>query len=958
MSSLGLDKRGLGTVVRSVSLASLLAATTVVAGAASVGCATAEGGDGLPAGDTGTTDTAHPDTSTQPDSGADTATKPDTSTTDTATGGDTATSADTATGGDTGADAADTATSPPGETCASATTVTLDASGHASMTGQTTTGFAEDYAASGPACRAGIAADRVYVVKVPAGKKLSATVTPTDLTFDPVLNVVLPTSGTDCSTGDCVVPGVDVGYDGHPETIGWLNDKGAETTVYVVVDSRQSDYTAQGDYDIDITVADQPKGEVCSDPRVVTLTGTTTTLTGETLVGFANDYGTGTNCSGTGGIDRVYAIDVPANTRATITVKPTGTSWDPALNLQDAAACGVTPRVCLSGTDSGGSGTAETLKYTNTGATTKSIRAVVETYSSSSSGGTFDFTVALATLPANDACTGAIAIGASGSVTGDTTAASSDYTGGTNCLGTAGNDVVYSIDVPAGKQLAATVLGTGFAPTLDIVDATACGSTAARSCLGSVATGTAGTAGTARWTNGGTTTRTVHLVVDSTSATSFGTFTILTAFSDPPAGDTCANAFTTLKTDGTAVSDTTVGATNDYATGTGCGGSGGPDKVYAVSVPAGKVLSTTVVGIGGFVPSISYQSAAQCSAAPRVCSGSVSTTSGSPTGTIRYANESTTASETIYVVVDSTATAGGAYSLTAGLSDIAKTGDVCGTAEVITAGTNLTGLTTVGYGNEYDGGSVCKAASGPDRVFAVTVPNNKQLTALVNPDATFDPTLSLIAGTPANCAAHVCNASVDAKTAGQPETTSYSNKTGADQTVFIIVDSASTTASSGGFSLFTTLTDVSTGGGTGSVGGETCDVAPALSLGATPTVIAGDFQGYQNDFTYANTGTTCYFWTGPDMAWGVTIPAGQTLTATITHSLTSNPYMSFIIGSAGSCLGAATCATKASAYSPGGTMTYTNSTGADVSGFLILDYAYGSATVSTSAPFSLSLTVN
>lgn len=954
MSSLGLKQ-----MARSVSLTSILLGATYALGAGSAGCATAEG-DGIgsvPRPDSGAADTSHPDTGAVVDTGGDTAPKPDAAT-DTATAPDTSTGVDSGADGSDGSDGSDAATGPEGDTCANATVVTLDASGNATLIGQTTAGYAEDYSASAASCRAGIAADRVYAIKVPAGKRLTAKVTPTDLNFDPALNLVLPATGTNCGAGECVVTGVDSGLDGDPDSIRWMNDKGAETTIYLVVDSRQSDSTSQGDYDLDVSVGDQPAGESCADPKVLSPSGSTMlTLAGETLSGFANDYGAGTTCSGTAGPDRVYAIDVPANQRLTVSAKPA--SWDLSLNIQDSATCGVTPRVCMLGTDAGSSGTAETLKYTNTTGATKSLRVVVESYSSSTFGD-YDLSVQLSPLPTNDRCDAAIAVPAAGTITGDTTAASSDYTGGTNCAGTAGPDLVYSVEVPAGKQLAATILGTtsGFAPALDVVDSAACGSAATRSCLGGVSTTSASPAGTVRWTNAGTAAKTVNLVVDSTTATGVGAFSISVVFSDPPAGDTCANPFTTLLTDGSVVSDTTVGATNDYATGSGCGGAAGPDKVYAVTIPPGKILSTTVLGTGGFAPSISYQSALQCSSAPRVCSGGLSTSAATPTGTLRYANESSSAPETLYVVLDSTATAGGTYSLTASLSDVGKAGDVCGSAEVITAGTNVTGLTTVGYANEYEGGTVCKAAPGPDRVFAVTVPDGKQLTALITPDAAFDPTLSLIAGTPASCAAHVCNASVDAKGAGQPETATYSNRTGADQVVYVVIDSVSTTSSSSGtFSLLTALTDVTGGGGTGATGGETCDAAPTLALGPTPVTISGDFLGYANDYTYANAGS-CSWWTGPDMAWGVTIPAGKQITATLTHSITSNPYMSLLLGTSSSCLGLGSCAKTTIASSPSGTLTYTNTSGADVSGFLILDLAASSATVSTSTPFSLSIQTN
>jgi hypothetical protein len=894
----------------------------------------------------------------------DTGTKPDTSVVDSGTKPDTATGVDSGTPTDTSvADTFDPDAKHDGENCADATKITVTAAGTALLVGESTRGYVENTAAGGTACRLGSGGDHVYELVVPAGKKATVKVSPTDGSFDPVVNLVAGPATACGVSGTCVVGGVDAANGALAETISWGNATGADATVFVVVDSLTSGTASQGVYDLDVKLTDSTFGDTCAAAKTIPVTGTTATvLSGETLTGYVNDYGTGTNCSGVGGPDHLYKVDVPPAMRLTATVKPLSVpaAWDPSLSFQTSASCGVTPRVCISGTDVGGSGTSETLKYANSTAATQTIYVVVDTYSSvMTTVRDYDLTLQFSAIPTNDSCAAPIAITTPpGSVTGDTTAASSDYTGGTNCAGTAGNDLVYSVEVPAGKQLAATILGvtTGFAPTLDIVDAAACGSTTTRSCLGSVTTTATASAGTARWTNAGTTPKTVHLVVDSTLSTSFGAFSLSVAFADPPAGDTCANAYATLVPDGsTVVSGTTVGATNDYGTGSGCGAATGPDTVYAVTIPPGQVLATTVLGTGTFVPSLSYENNAQCSSAPRICSGGVTTTSTSTSAVLRYANESTSASETINVVVDSSATAGGTYTLTASLSTT-KAGDICGKAEPIVVGTNITGLTTTGYSNEYDGGTGCKPASGADRVFSVTVPTGKQLTALVSPAAAFDATLSLVAGDPTRCAAHTCDASADAKAAGQPETATYSNKTGADQTVFIIVDSNSATTPAGDFTLQTVLTDAPTGGGTGTAGGETCASAPLLATSATPLVITGDLTGYVSDYTYSSSGTaTCEFDPGPDSAFQVSIPPGATLDATLTNSIARIYDLSLVVGTAADCDSLGFC--DASDYSStSAIVSYTNSTSATQTAFLIVDFI--SATVPASIPFSLSVTVH
>jgi hypothetical protein len=934
----------------------------VVATVAAIsGCAVAadEGSSGTPdvfvQTDTGSPapDTDVADTGTKPDTSiADTGTKPDTSVSDTATAPDTSVS-------DTSNPDVNPDAKHDGEACADATKITLTAAGTALLAGETSRGYVENTAAGGTACRLGSGGDHVYELVVPAGKKATVKVTPTDGTFDPVVNLVAGPASACGVSGTCVVGGVDAANGALPETISWSNAATTDTTVFVVVDSLTSGATSQGVYDLDVKLADSTFGETCAEAKTIPVTGTTATvLSGETLTGYVNDYGSGTNCSGASGPDHLYKVDVPPSQRLTATVKPLAVpaAWDVSLNMQTIASCGVSPRVCISGVDAGLTGISESLTFSNGTAATQSIYVVVESWSTTKFGD-YDLTLQLAPIPTNDTCANPTVIAVPpGSVTGDTSAATSDYTGGTNCAGTAGKDLVYAVDVPAGKQLAATILGStsGFAPTLDVVDASACAATTTRVCLASVSTTAAAPAGTARWTNAGTTPKTVHLVVDSTSATSAGAFSLSVAFADPPAGDTCANPLP-LVADGTTVtSGTTADVTNDFGSGSGCGQAAGPDKVYSVTIPPGQVLATMVLGTGGFVPSISYQSAAQCSTTPRVCSGGVSTSSTSPTAVLRYANESTTASETINLVVDSAATVGGTYSLTGSLTTT-KAGDICGKAEPIATGSNISGLTTTGYSNEYDGGTGCKPASGADRVFSVTVPNGKQLTALVTPAATFDPTLSLIAGPESRCAAHVCNASVDAKTAGQPETATYSNKTGADQTVFIVVDSNSSTTPAGDFSLLTALTDAPTGG-TGTTGGETCDTAPLLATSATPLVINGDMLGYANDYETLSS-STCWYDAGPDAAYQVSIPNGATLNVTLASSSGEYFDLDLVLGASSSC--GATLPCQARKYtSSSTTLTYTNSSGSDQTGFLIVDLDILSTTVSVATPYSLTVTVN
>ena len=85
---------------------------------------------------------------------------------------------------------------------------------------------------------------------------------------------------------------------------------------------------------------------------------------------------------------------------------------------------------------------------------------------------------------------------------------------------------VFSITVPAGKQLTAVVIPNGWDAALVLLDGLACGMSA--TCFESSDSSISG-AETARFTNSGTTDRTVFIVVDSYSASASGTFDLFTA---------------------------------------------------------------------------------------------------------------------------------------------------------------------------------------------------------------------------------------------------------------------------------------------------------------------------------------------------------------------------------------------------------------------------------------------
>jgi hypothetical protein len=129
---------------------------------------------------------------------------------------------------------------------------------------------------------------------------------------------------------------------------------------------------------VDGTPFPPPPGERCESAELL---AAPVSLTGQTTLGFANDYG-GTECTGkgTGGPDRVYAVEVPDGAKLIVTVTPEDGRYDPALYLvaAPASSCDASFRVCLGGADAAGAGGAETVSYTNTTGGSRTVLIVVD----------------------------------------------------------------------------------------------------------------------------------------------------------------------------------------------------------------------------------------------------------------------------------------------------------------------------------------------------------------------------------------------------------------------------------------------------------------------------------------------------------------------------------------------------------------------------------------------------
>ncbi len=262
-------------------------------------------------------------------------------------------------------------------------------------------------------------------------------------------------------------------------------------------------------------------------------------------------------------------------------------------------------------------------------------------------------------------------------------------------------------------------------------------------------------------------------------------------------------------------------------------------------------------------------------------------------------------------------------------------GDTCQSGETVTLvnGAATVVATTVGYANNYNSGATCTrfSAAGSDRVHVVTVPAGQRLAATATPTTgTYDLSLYLVATPPATCDSSplTCLAGSDGALGGMAETAVFHNNTSGAVDVQIIVDGYS----SGG-DAYTLQVNVGA-----PLEGESCQVAPATS----PGTVTGTIVGYYNNYNppLSCTGETQ---NGRDRAYRVNVPAGQTLTATVTPDAGFDPAI-YLIGAPASMCDAnpITCLDGADLGLDDDpeTVTFTNSSGAAVDVYVVVDTFY------------------
>jgi hypothetical protein len=566
-----------------------------------------------------------------------------------------------------------------------------------------------------------------------------------------------------------------------------------------------------------------------------------------------------------------YTFVAPTADRYLFTLTPTG--WDGAVYVLDSCPAAVPLPACAGGADHGGSSAVETTIVSMQAGQTYIV--VVDGWTTGSKGA-YTLTAAVAPpAPAGDVCATAPALVAGTPATVDTTSASNDVTiasGATGCASSSGSgkDVVYTFHAATTDRYLFTLTPpTGASPVLSVVPTCVDGALAA--CLGSDAPGTDGVAHVIVNLTAGTD---YTVVVDSTSASGSGVYTLTGGVAPPaPAGDVCATAPALVA--GTPVTVDTTLASNDVtiaSTATQCSpsASNGRDVVYRFQAPATGPYLVTLVPPANVSPVLSV--VASCVDGPlTACLGSDEPGTGSTAHVLVQA----TAGTTYTVVVDATSSSAvGVFTLSAELlPDI----DVCSSSvPALTVGTTVTGDTTF-YSNDYSTSSASThctgyGSDGPDVVYQFTAPAAGRYQFTLTPDAssTADVTLYVLDACPATSAVASCLSGADHGSSGEPEVAVATLAQG--QTVYVVADGY-TGGEAGPYSL-----DVAAlpPGPQGDVCGTAFPLA-SHDAAAAPETLTGSLLNATDDVA-----GSCSSSSGNDVVYALTLTEEVAFTATLT----------------------------------------------------------------------------
>lgn len=552
---------------------------------------------------------------------------------------------------------ATTSTPPADDTCAGATPLVAGTP----LTGQSLEAHFNDFDEDVAGCSYQGGNDRAYTIEVPAGKRLIV-----DLTvegggdLDAIINLVEAQGA--CGTACLAV--ADDGYEGEAERLVFVNRSGAAQQYVLVIDA----WYGGGDFTLAPVIDDPPPGDTCQTAPA--LSGS---LSGESTVGYTNDYTGGAGCALTGTLDadRVYRVTVPNGERGVVTVSPAllpdgGASFSPSISLVEGPAenCDVTPRVCQGSAP--GAASVRTATYFNGGAAPVDVFAIVD--SSSLTGGAYDVAFTSAAPAIDDLCTSATTALAVGTpATGDLNGFLLDYGSGAGCASNSlGRERVYRLQLPANRTVTVTATPTDTSTTegpnlylnLITTDAATCDS-AARACAVAASAVGRGLAETLRYTNFGAAPVDAFLVVgDQVANAANTTFTLSATEATIADGEACVLP-EIITASGTQVGLSWVGFTRQYVVpfdSATCSSYPSAERVFEVTLAPGQTLKATATpdatNGGDPVLNLIEGPASNCNDTPTCLATSDDLFDGTVPEEVMYTN-SAAAAKTVYLVIGS-----------------------------------------------------------------------------------------------------------------------------------------------------------------------------------------------------------------------------------------------------------------------------------------------------------------
>ncbi len=566
-----------------------------------------------------------------------------------------------------------------GDVCGTAETIVGGSLTSPTSVMGTTAGYTNDYSSTNQnGCIGTDGRDRVYAVSVAANARIIASIRQAASgSYDPSINLIVGPEAQCAATPRVCAAGDDLGTASAVNAVRYVNTSTMTENVYVLADAISSLDTG-GAFRLDVSVDTPPQGDACESPFAL-MSGTP--RVGEGLSSFANDYfvtsrTSGSTCvpsSASDGPDRAYSVLVGAGETLNVSVTPS-VGLNTAINLHgNASECA--SRTCITSSNNGPTGMMDTLIWSNTGTTARTVFVVVETPAGAT--GSYSITTTTGTLPGDVCSTTTGPITAAGTITGQSLAGYSvDYAQANpsnGCENYSGPDRVYSITVPPRQRLVSTVAPqTGLDPVLNLVNGTAAACNAMpRVCAATADNTFSGQTETAVWDNGTTSPQNIFLVVGGYNAgLSSGTFSVQTAFTT---GDSCRSPTVVSGTfPQTITGQNFVGYRkdiNNFASTLPCRDYSGPDRIYQVTIPARGGPDGGVPGRMDFsVNSTSdlvlnaYNFESSCVASPAVCLNG-SDTIGGGTEALAVTNPNAVP-VTIFVGVSTYSAASATYSVT------------------------------------------------------------------------------------------------------------------------------------------------------------------------------------------------------------------------------------------------------------------------------------------------------